>query len=552
MTTPLSEPDQHPWDDVFVLREFALRDGYTLEQTSRFRDDTWRLGPARQQMHQRALILSFTTIGRRYRILAKELFCVYLAMPLPPGVDRRDVTSIRGEFSVIKRFLTWLDEQHGGPDLAALTGADVTAYNQYLRAEFRSTQAAQRTRSAVSRIWRFRNSLPGDRLLFDPGNVTGWPTFTRQRRGENRTDRLPEQVMGPLIVWATRFVDVFAPDIVATAAEWTQLRHNFATTPNPQRARRADLLPALEKLLVRHVETRRPLPGRRGRVNLSFLANTLMATRVSFVRTPAYVQAIAAAAATVGIDDETYFYTPIRAELDGTPWLERISNERGDRSLTVLSRMLQLACYILIAFYSGMRDSEVKHLRRGGLRIERDPEGVAYRSKVTARAFKGERDRTGVEAVWVVGEPAARAVQVLEALQPAHTTILFQNLPYGTGWADEDAGRALTTSRTNEWLNRFVRWVNDYCDQHGRHDHIPDVNGRPWELKTSQFRRTLAWFIARRPGGAIAGALAFRHHAIQMFEGYAGTSDSGFRAEVESEQALARGEHLVELAVARR
>lgn len=32
-----------------------------------------------------------------------------------------------------------------------------------------------------------------------------------------------------------------------------------------------------------------------------------------------------------------------------------------------------------------------------------------------------------------------------------------------------------------------------------------------------------------------------------MFEGYAGTSDSGFRAEVEAEQALARGEHLLAL-----
>jgi hypothetical protein len=30
-----------------------------------------------------------------------------------------------------------------------------------------------------------------------------------------------------------------------------------------------------------------------------------------------------------------------------------------------------------------------------------------------------------------------------------------------------------------------------------------------------------------------------------MFEGYAGTSDSGFRAEVEAEQALARAEHLL-------
>ncbi len=32
-----------------------------------------------------------------------------------------------------------------------------------------------------------------------------------------------------------------------------------------------------------------------------------------------------------------------------------------------------------------------------------------------------------------------------------------------------------------------------------------------------------------------------------MFEGYAGTTESGFRAEVESEQALARGEQLMEM-----
>jgi STAS domain len=44
---------------------------------------------------------------------------------------------------------------------------------------------------------------------------------------------------------------------------------------------------------------------------------------------------------------------------------------------------------------------------------------------------------------------------------------------------------------------------------------------------TRQFRRPLAWHIARRPGGVIAGALPYRHHAIHLFEGYAGTSDSG-------------------------
>ncbi len=88
-------------------------------------------------------------------------------------------------------------------------------------------------------------------------------------------------------------------------------------------------------------------------------------------------------------------------------------------------------------------------------------------------------------------------------------------------------------------------WINDYCTGNNRADGIPPVDGRPWRLTTRQFRRTLAWFIPRQPGGSIAGAIAYRHQAIGMFEGYAGTSDSGFRAEVESEQALARGEHLL-------
>ena len=105
-------------------------------------------------------------------------------------------------------------------------------------------------------------------------------------------------------------------------------------------------------------------------------------------------------------------------------------------------------------------------------------------------------------------------------------------------------GRAASTSSTNWTLNLFVDWINDYCTAQNRPDRIPMVNGQRWMLSSRQFRRTLAWFIARRPGGAIAGTIQYRHHSIQMFEGYAGTSASGFRAEVEAEQTLERGEHL--------
>jgi hypothetical protein len=138
----------------------------------------------------------------------------------------------------------------------------------------------------------------------------------------------------------------------------------------------------------------------------------------------------------------------------------------------------------------------------------------------------------------------ARAVWVLEQLQTVDRDLLFAALPHSPG-KRHLAGRALTSYTTGIQLNDFRDWINAYCTHRNRADVIPPVNGRPWTFRTSQFRRTLAWFIARQPGGSIAGAIQYRHMSIQMFEGYAGTSDSGFRAEVEAEVALARGEHLL-------
>jgi hypothetical protein len=170
---------------------------------------------------------------------------------------------------------------------------------------------------------------------------------------------------------------------------------------------------------------------------------------------------------------------------------------------------------------------------------------VPYRWTMRSLAFKAEDDPAGVPATWSIGEPAARAITILEQLQPPGIEFLFARLQHSPGSKPNAVSQVLTSGATNARLNTFTYWINDYCQRHGRADGIPPVDGRTWHLHNSQFRRTLAWFIARRPGGVIAGALAYRHLSIQMFEGYAGTSESGFRAEVESEQALARSEHLM-------
>ncbi|MGW7200262.1 hypothetical protein [Streptomyces chryseus] len=130
-------------------------------------------------------------------------------------------------------------------------------------------------------------------------------------------------------------------------------------------------------------------------------------------------------------------------------------------------------------------------------------------------------------------------------MQPPGSDYLFAPLPHTPGALPDAVNQVLSSGATNTRLNRYTAWINDYCQHHRRSDSIPALDQQQWHLTNRQFRRTLAWYIARRPGGVIAGALAYRHHCIQVFEGYAGTSESGFRAEVESEQALARGEHLM-------
>jgi integrase len=540
----------HPWDQVFVLSHYELRDGHVLADTSRFSDHAWVLDAAIHQQHTCAVTLRFDTIAGRYRLLVKEVLCAYMTMPLPPGQDRLGLGTVRGELTELKRWFAWLETHRGGPELDSVTPDDLAAYAVHLRTLFRHSASAGRSHAAVRRIWRYRSVLPSARLLIDPGRVEGWSEKERRcRRRENSTNRLPDQVMGPLIVWASRFVDLFAPDIIAAGREWTRLRTR--TSPRwPGAAPRPDLLPALKKLLARHLEEGRPLPGHRGEVNHRFLAGTLGCYSKSLLMRADLRYAIEDTAKAVGIASTTFYYTPVNAKLDETPWLRWIDREQTDTGLPVLARMLQAACYVLVGFLSGMRDSEVKHLNRGCLQVDRDTDGVPYRWKLHGRAFKGERDPKGVAASWIVGAPAARAIHVLQELVPAESNILFENLTFGGGGAKlTKPDRALTSVTTNRSLNRFVQWVNDYCRDHGRSDGIPDVDGGPWNVMSIQFRRTLAWFIARKPGGVIAGAIQFRHLSIQMFEGgYAGTSESGFRAEVESEQALARGEYLLDLA----
>lgn len=520
--------------DPFVFAGRPLRAGRPLESTSRFSDDVWDLSPAMLKKHERRFILDFRRIPASHRETAREICYAMLAGTVPPGEERPAIVSVRTYFSEYARFLGWAAGRDTG--LGSLTGADLEDYQRFLGRSLPSPGARKSACTAVRKFWLWRTSLPSGGLRFDPLHVDGW-SLPATRAGENATGRIPEGVLGPLFAWAMRFIDDFSGDILAADRCWREPPPRENPLPAGQAVAR------LRSWLDSQVAAGRPLPAWRGRASTTAIAAEAGIGGASAAR---YQHLIDEAAAVVGTAPQTAGGQPVLGRLDGQPWIEAILADYTESDgLAILARLLQDACYIALAFLSGARDSELKHLQRGCLTVERDDAGTAYRWKMRSLAFKGEADPAGVPATWSIGEPAARAITVLEQLQPPGTQDLFARLGHGSGSWPGAASLVLTSGTTNRRLNGFVSWVNDYCRRHDRGDGIPPVGGRPWQLANSQFRRTLAWFIARRPGGVIAGALAYRHHCVQVFEGYAGTSESGFRAEVESEQALARGQHLM-------
>jgi hypothetical protein len=195
---------------------------------------------------------------------------------------------------------------------------------------------------------------------------------------------------------------------------------------------------------------------------------------------------------------------------------------------------LFVACYIVVAWLTGMRDSEITSIRKGCLRRERSADGMIERYKIRATLFKNIPDRKGREETWVAIEPVAQAVEILERLtEPQRRQSGKEELFLGT-----TRGVSVPSTPT---INVALR---DFAEHVG----ASLVEGKLWRLSTRQFRRTLARWIARRPFGEIAGMMQFKHIQMATFEGYVG-ADPGWRKDLEQEKLLADIERLEDLEI---
>ncbi|MEU9141323.1 hypothetical protein AB0D33_36200 [Streptomyces sp. NPDC048404] len=415
--------------------------------------------------------------------------------------------------------------------------------------------------------------LSWDRLMIHPwpGRPAAAVVGRPPRSKENSTERIPEHIMAPYLRGAVFYVTTASKDILAGHRVLEDLRAAAERKPYAYGRGRAMFaalvaergaagrgLPALP-LEMAHLRPDAPVVG-----------GVVQAPNVTFIELliggygadPGLRRMIDDAGDELGYEPGG-LDSPISPWPEsGLPWRPRLD----PFSVKTELQYLRTACWAVIAYLSGMRDAEVRELSRDCAFTEPGDDG-RLRHKIRGRVYK-HRKLSGDEAEWVVLEIVHQAVEVLRAIN---------NCPqYLFGWGSRETGFGLMRAIPGR-LRRFRDHLNDlFGTDEGLFvpndtsavelDDDPDADdpdseegagtgeeaaedgeGVPWAFTTVQFRRTVAWHIAHQPFGVVAGTRQYQHTRTVMFEGYAGTSESGFAAEVASNEAAARLDYLEDL-----
>lgn len=602
-----------------------------------FGEDVWDLSaaglPARVTRSEAKV--DFGSIGDdHWRLLAKEYFWARLNEAVP-GSNLLPAQSARSEFSIFTIFANWALDPGAHPAgfdgrLSSLDHAQLDAFVEGLRAG-RSTGTLAVYLRLVERLHDYSPFLSHDALAFHPwrhrpsSRVAG---LSHVR--ENKTPRIPQEVLGPFLRWALLYVEVASADIVAAIGELATLRAVHASllfsdedarvrlhewseslrreargvparktlgqfdgpecdanlsaiaaecglTPEVLR-HRPDLRSLIGKAVAEHglepwSSRRRPVPhphplrwlthskaemierlgayvarrrkegrgipcwsewgeGMDGMVNVNLVAAQVGTAAPQRQHHPEAFDLLDRAAAELGVEPGG-MDTPISIDpATGRPWRGRF----GPNGVDAEADHVRAACYVVCAYLSGMRDGEIMEIRRGAHSLERSADGVVNRHRLRSIVSKGRRSPE--PATWVVTEHVAKAIEVMERIDAGE--LVFGSLP---------------TSRV-EAVNRFRDHVNRLS---GEAVAVPALNGEQWRFDTRQFRRTLAWFIGAQPFGVWAGAVQFKHLSVRsamegvgptVFEGYVGTTPSGFPSEVELAKQAAADLYVGNLAAA--
>lgn len=542
-----------------VLPTAALRPGFDRSGLSRYGDDKWDLNPAvfRENVRSSDATVDFSVVDDpKIAEALRDYLYVRLNTDLPAQKLRATPVNVRRLFRSARSFFDFVKAAYRVFDPRRVDQALLDDFARSLRRGRRPIIVMQLL-GIVFDLYAFRNHLTVAKLAFEPwhGRKPAEVAGYRFRAEENRTPRIPEAVIKPLLAWSLKYVTVFAPDILAARRELLTLEeHHKALAAEdalaPRNERRARRQARLHAYLDERRRQGRGIPAwpyRIGRaapvsgfepplnwqlIYLHVGADANLQRSAGDQPNDEMRRTVEAAASELGTEIDG-MDTQISVDPDtGRPWRSRFDA----RALAIEERMLQAACYVICAYLTGMRDSEVQAMRPGCLSVTRSEDGLIDRHRVKSVAYKGKEVR-GEEAEWITIAPVATAISVLEQLNVRSV----QQRGTETLWPVLSLAHARKQALATDIVARLNQF-RDHLNERFGNDAEPIIpsgsDGRPWQLTTRQFRRTIAWHIANRPFGTIAGMIQYKHVSVATFEGYAGSSKSGFLAEVETERRV--------------
>ena len=433
--------------------------------------------------------------------------------------------------------------------------------------------------TALTRLWAFdqlsTRPVGIARPPWDEDGLDDYLPAASPHGAENAREPLAADVMGPLLVWALRLTEDWADDIIAARAEKARLE---AATRNP------DAGPAAERALNTYLEhllasgTPPPSTSWRGtrRVARTYIAGTIGASQRQInraLRRYKLGELVTARPGPCPLD------VPVTGRINGKPWRTAVDFTEADSLL----RHLVTASFVICAHLTGARPQEVLAMRSGccpdpepgqsrpilrihsadiaeetgnGSDSEEEQDEVPH-LLIRSRHFKTATDPDsghylpgGAErsVPWVAITPVVNAIRMLERLVP-DGALLFDAPTHDPLRARTRSG-SLGSSAIRSRIDDFVTWANSEASRHGLPgQRIPaDPHGR---IGTARFRRTLAWHIARRPGGLVALAIQYGHLRTALDTDEAGRygtrSRSGIHRLVDIETALATADTAADL-----
>ncbi|PZT87690.1 MAG: integrase [Citromicrobium sp.] len=524
---------------------------YDGETVSRFGDLRWDLSPLNTNDHQVHDCLNWQLFPLPLRESFRRAGWALVNLPTPDALlgsrtARRlkwpHPASMRNVVGQWCQLAQWLLARNV-TELGALTVDDLTDYAVEVGRLKISTSTAVNRLAAVTLLWAFAPHLPPrDRIPKPPWHAEKMRDYLPRTdtTNENGTHPIHPAVMSPLLIWAIRFVDDFADDILTAWLEHQTLIEQIRPHANPAASA------TLRKLVEQYAAENRALPGRIHDGH-PVLAVSHLAGRAHASKEQASY-AVRTYGSHLPVADQSPLRCPIQGRLDGRAWMEHINFHDAPR----LMHRLSTACLIVILYLTGMRPGEALELRVGCC-PEPGTDGTGPRGyQLHGNYFKGARDSDGKHVMgglprdvpWTVIPPVVRAVRVLERM--ADGPLLF---PTKTAWATatsgsrKRSGEALTCQGANARVAAFTAWANDYAARTRPGETIPDDPHGP--VRVNRFRRTLAWHIARLPGGRVALALQYGHlRPSTVTDGYAGRARDGLRRILDIETARAVADYL--------